>query len=196
MAINGDQLANGIVGGHVVESDCTKLRTLNVLDHRDDDGQHLLCGNSCFNATAATYAAMLNNDCFHGDDEYEVANQRLYAASFQFACQAYAASKYCVSLLGDTVASAGGSYDLCKDIVKPLECCYESYRRYMLFGTNTSVAEMNYISKKCGDVVTNACPCHLNLYATNVSNTYVCSYGGRATVSMLLLLTLCWLQVE
>ncbi|OQR84921.1 hypothetical protein ACHHYP_12532 [Achlya hypogyna] len=180
MSINGDQLKNGIVGGQVVESACTKLRSLNVLDFRSDDGQAALCGNTCYNATAATYAAMLNYDCFQGDDEFEVANQRLYAASFQFGCQRYDSDKYCVTLIGETMDAAGGSYSLCDDVVKELECCFESYRRYMSFGTNQTVTEMNYIKNKCSSIsgISTPCSCGYNTYAANISNIYVCNAGG------------------
>ncbi|OQR95647.1 hypothetical protein THRCLA_07699 [Thraustotheca clavata] len=182
MAINGDQLVNGIVGGQVVESDCTKLRKINVMDYHGDDGQDAICVNSCYNATASTFAQMINNDCFQGNDDYEVANQRLYAASFQFACQRYASSKYCVTLIAQKVSDAGTSSDICGKIIDEIDCCFESYRRYMSFGTQASIAQLNYIQKKCG--VGSPCSCGYNAFATNISNVYICSSGIIYNISI------------
>ncbi|KAF0734565.1 hypothetical protein Ae201684P_005007 [Aphanomyces euteiches] len=110
--IDQTAMKNGIVGGAPTETDCRKLHDINMMDYRSNDEQGALCGNPCYNNTAQTYANMLNLDCFKGIDEYETANQRLFAASFQYGCQQNAKSKYCVPLVGEAIQKAGSQYDM------------------------------------------------------------------------------------
>ncbi|RHY20002.1 hypothetical protein DYB25_001488 [Aphanomyces astaci] len=164
--IDQTQMTQGIVGGAVTETDCKQLHDINVMDYRTDAEQAALCSNACYNNTAYTYASMLNLDCFDGQDEYEVANQRLFAA---------------IPLLGLTIQNAGSNYDVCSDIVNKIGCCFESYKRYMSFGTSRSVDEMNAMASSCAAKVSNIgvpCTCHPgNGFASSVKGIFVCSHG-------------------
>ncbi|ETV86152.1 hypothetical protein H257_02609 [Aphanomyces astaci] len=190
--IDQTQMTQGIVGGAVTETDCKQLHDINVMDYRTDAEQAALCSNACYNNTAYTYASMLNLDCFDGQDEYEVANQRLFAASFQFGCQQDASEKYCVPLLGLTIQNAGSNYDLCSDIVNKIGCCFESYKRYMSFGTSRSVDEMNAMASTCAAKVSNIgvpCTCHPgNGFASSVKGIVVCSHASKLGLEVTLML--------
>ncbi|RHY24530.1 hypothetical protein DYB32_008813 [Aphanomyces invadans] len=197
--IDQKQMKEGVVAGAVTATDCKDLHDINVMDYRTNEQQAALCSNPCYNNTASTYASMLNLDCFQGQDEYEVANQRLFAASFQYGCQQDAAEQYCgrsattvpilrrrfarwaVPLVGLTMQKAGSKYDLCSDIVNKIGCCFESYKRYMSFGTSRSVEEMTMMTAACADKVSDiAVPCKCNpgnAYASSIKNVLVCSYG-------------------
>ncbi|ETW07722.1 hypothetical protein H310_02169 [Aphanomyces invadans] len=181
--IDQKQMKEGVVAGAVTATDCKELHDINVMDYRTNEQQAALCSNPCYNNTASTYASMLNLDCFQGQDEYEVANQRLFAASFQYGCQQDAAEQYCVPLVGLTMQKAGSKYDLCSDIVNKIGCCFESYKRYMSFGTSRSVEEMTMMTAACADKVSDiAVPCKCNpgnAYASSIKNVLVCSYASE-----------------
>ncbi|KAF0684464.1 Aste57867_23560 [Aphanomyces stellatus] len=179
--IDKKQMNEGIVGGVVTQTACKALHDLSVMDYRTDKEQEALCANPCYNNTAATYAAMLNLNCFTGVDEFEVANQRLFAASFQLGCQQDKSKKYCVPLIGLKVLNAGGTYDMCSDIVNKIGCCFESYRRYMQFGTQRSIDELKKVHDTCASHVSDIdvpCGCNPgNAYATPINKTKVCGRG-------------------
>jgi hypothetical protein len=67
-------------------------------------------------------------------------------------------------MLNDLVANAGDNYDLCSDIIEKMECCFESYKQFILLsGTNESINQILKAEEKCkqdgASNLNRICPC-------------------------------------